>query len=253
MFSKGHIIYIILSTLAIILALFNTNKIKNIKKFKFYLGLILFIIMVINRAALAYYGNIYTKYSPHVTAFMMFPNSWCSAASITLSICLMLDVKHRFICFPIWLAIFGGIMATIMPVYLNEQPHTELDTITSLIFHSIMIFAAFFLLISKEYKPQKYDFLEFTLGMLLISFIGIIQKLDMHYEYAMQIDEPFLTSTKFLKILSCNWIIIIVCSLFIMLVHNIIIHFETKTNLEKELSETQFVQEVELSKTQTQN
>ena len=247
MFSKGHILYLIFSTLIIIIALLNTSKIKNKKQFKFYLGLILFIIMVINRAALAYYGNIYTKYSPYVTAFMMFPNSWCSAASITISICLMLNVKHRFICFPIWLAIFGGIMATILPTYLNEQPHTELDTITSLIFHSIMVYSAFFLLISKEYKPQKYDFLEFTLGMLIISCIGIIQKIDMHYEYAMQIDEPFYTSTKFLRILTCNWIIIIACSLFIMLIHLIIIHFESK-NTKSELDKIEF-RHKELSKT----
>ncbi len=237
MFSIGHILYLIISTLIIVIALFNTSKIKDKKKFKFYLGLILFIIMVINRAALAYYGNIYTKYSPRVTAFMMFPNSWCSVASLTISICLMLNVKHRLICFPIWLAIFGGIMASILPTYLNEQPHTELDTITSLLFHSIMVYSAFFLLISKEYKPQKYDFLEFTLGMLIISCIGIIQKIDLHYEYAMQIDEPFYNSTKLLCILTSNWIIIIACSLFIMLVHLIIIHFESKSKLEFDIEQ----------------
>ncbi len=241
MFSKGHIIYLILSTLVIILGLYNSNKIKNIKKFKFTLGFVLLILMIINRSALAYYGNIYTKYSPNVTGFMMFPNSWCSIASITIAIFLILDIHHRFICFPIWLAIFGGIMASIMPSYLNEQPFVELDTITSLIFHSLMIFSAFYLLISKEYKPQKFDFLEFTLGMLIVSAIGIIEKYDFHYEFAMQIDEPFYNNTKFLAMLTSNWTIIFACSIFIMIVQNIIIKAEKKTEIRKiEVSKISF-------------
>ena len=234
MFKIGHILYMIITSCLIIFFLIKSKKLTNkktIKKIKFIIGCILFTIMVINRATLAYYGNIYTKYSPRVTGFMMFPNSWCSVASITLSFFLIFDIKHHFICFPIWLSLFGGIMATIMPTYLNEQPYFELDTITSLLFHSIIIFSSLFLLVTKEYMPKPFDFLEFTLGMLIITCVGYIEKIEFNYEFAMQVNEPFITSNHILKKLSSNYSIIVATSLFVAFVNYIIFRFEEKKSL----------------------
>ena len=231
MFKLNHILYLIISFLIILLLLIFISKNKDEKKariIRFILGISLLITLIINRATLVHFNHVYYEPDNSLKPHHMFPNSWCSINALILSIYLIFDIKHHSIAFPIFLGIYGGMVASIIPTYLNKQPFFEIDTLTSLLFHSIMILSCFTLLFTKYYIPYKLDFLYFGFGMLLLELIGFFQIHALKYKESMQVGQPFFDSNPVARVLTGPTVIIISATFLVAIVCILLNIFENR-------------------------
>ena len=212
MFGKLHLIYLAISTILLIslFILFIKNKNEErARRIRFCLGVTLFLLVIVNRCSSVFYNHIFDVPVDKPKPVHILPNTWCSTNALILSIYLMFDIKHHSIAFPIFLGLYGGLIASIIPTYLNKQPFFELDTITSLIFHNVMILACLTLICTCYYKPKKLDFLYFLLGMVFLECVGYVQIKFLGYKEAMQIHQPFFPSNPVAAILTGPEVIIV--------------------------------------------
>lgn len=188
-----HIVYIIVSLIIMISALIITTIHPLSKKALFWtlktLGAILLILLVINRYTVIKW---YIEHGEPYRWIHVLPNTWCSFASMTLALTLLLTKKESiFYHFCVYLNIYGGAFVTFLPTFLN-QGFYEVRTITGLVFHSLACFIAIFLFLQKYIHPSFIKSLAFPIGMIAIMLIGYFQKYVMGYPLAMQVREPFI-------------------------------------------------------------
>ncbi len=189
-----HIIYIFLSysLIAFGLVLTTLHPMRDNTRFWFLkiLGGILLTLLVINRITVIKW---YVDNNSGYRWIHVIPNTWCSAATLVLSLSLLISKKENiFYHFCVYLNIYGGIFTTLLPTYLNDQGFFEIRTFSSLLYHSLAFFVALFLFLQKYIHPSFRKSLAFPIGMAIIMLIGYFQKFVMRYPLAMQVKEPFV-------------------------------------------------------------
>lgn len=211
-----HLVYILISFALIITALILTTKKKLNEKSMFWtlkiFGGILLFLLILNRITV-------TKWEVENTSgyklWYIFPDSWCSFATLVLSITLLCTKKENIVYhFCIYLNLLGLIMTTFIPTFL-DQGFFDVRTLTGLLYHSFAGFIALFLLLQKYVHLDFMKALAFPVGMVIVMAIGFFEKYVVGYPKAMQIGMPFL-DTGIWHYLSSWWCCIPTASVLIL-------------------------------------
>lgn len=149
----AHIIYFVLSVVLIVAGLFlikrYVKKEKTIKLIVKITALALLITAITNRIGyMVQYIEI--EHREGYTWASILPETFCSVSSFCLSISVLCSKKdswsiHGFV----HMALIGALFTVFYPDFLDTQGLWEVGTMTSLIYHSIMLFLALLVIVTR--------------------------------------------------------------------------------------------------------
>ena len=191
-FGLEHLSYVIISTIIlVIVGIILKLKIKDEKSINimFHIfGLIGFIVIIICRIATCFQHN---------NVLYMIPDSFCALASLITSIGLLFLKKDNILLHGTWLIVIaGGILATLMPDYLNDGPTIfYLPTFLTLIHHSLSLF---FIIMAFIYKYIRLSIKKIWIQPVMISLciaLGYLVIALYNSPYAFYINKPAIDGT----------------------------------------------------------
>ena len=192
-FSLAHIIYLIINLIWFILGSVLIKKyVKNQKTLELIIrisGLLLLICVSTMRIGETIHfmnkePGIYHWYS-------VLPNSFCSFASFFLGIFSIFYKKDNIVFhFLIYIALIGGLIATVFPEYLGEDGFFSLVGITALLHHSLSIWICIILLVNKQITPEYKKIFAFIIGFGIMLLLGAFELFVLKYPTSMNLDKP---------------------------------------------------------------
>ncbi len=173
-FGIEHIIYLVVSTTVVVIALLLAKKFAKTDKaqtivLKVLAGL-LFVSIVTNRIS-----QVYLMYD-EVKYILLIPETFCGMNSLLLSIAVLFGKKDNFIYHFIWIvSLFGGIVAVVYPPYLNQGDSIFfIPTFTSLLHHSFSATIVITLFMFKQFKVTYKKWWYSPIGFTCYLVIGAI-------------------------------------------------------------------------------
>ena len=152
----GHIVYLIISILLMVLGII---IIKLVKKEDIYFriikisGIILLILILINRISVTYYDVVISKREGY-SWLNIIPNTFCGISSLILSLAIIFGKKDNVVLHLIsYLGIIGGIITMFYPDFLESQNFFDLRSVSGLLHHTIMVWLVIICMLTKYIVP----------------------------------------------------------------------------------------------------
>ena len=193
----GHIVYLIISILLMVLGII---IIKLVKKEDIYFriikisGIILLILILINRISVTYYDVVISKREGY-SWLNIIPNTFCGLSSLILSLAIIFGKKDNVVLhFISYLGIIGGIITMFYPDFLESQNFFDLRSVSGLLHHTIMVWLVIICMLTKYIVPTMKKWSIFPIGLSMVMTFGLFEKDCLHFTKAMQIGEPLLKS-----------------------------------------------------------
>ncbi|MCR5786516.1 MAG: YwaF family protein [Acholeplasmatales bacterium] len=220
MYNIYHIIFVILFILYLTIQIILTKKYKpNSKAIDIYTKLLAVIIILgvtITRISNTVY-NVRRGLDNYKWYFFL-PDTWCSLVGIVYSLNLLFFKRNQNVLhYTAFAGFLGGIMAILVPNFLNKMSFFSIRSFPSFIYHGAMILVTVFLIQTEEFKPTIKKANYFMIGMAASMVFGSFEKRVMHMNKPMQINDPFFTSTMFLRILT-GWPMVILGELIFVVI-----------------------------------
>lgn len=196
-YGLGHIVYLIISILLMVLGII---IIKLVKKEDIYFriikisGIILLILILINRISVTYYDVVISKREGY-SWLNIIPNTFCGLSSLILSLAIIFGKKDNVVLhFISYLGIIGGIITMFYPDFLESQNFFDLRSVSGLLHHTIMVWLVIICMLTKYIVPTMKKWSIFPIGLSMVMTFGLFEKDCLHFTKAMQIGEPLLKS-----------------------------------------------------------
>ena len=229
-----HIVYFVISTILLIASLILIKRLVKNEKSKVILvkvfAAILLALIITNRIA---YTVQYVSIEPieGITWLYIFPETLCAVCAFVLSISLLFFKKDNHATHAImYMALAGALLAVFYPTFLNEQGLWELGTMTSLLYHTFMLFLVFLVVVLNYVKPttKKWFYQPITYMLIIcygLFYLNVLMPSIKDIFPVMNINLPLLTSQ---PILTSWWMLGIGYFLFEMTFLLIYDHFINK-------------------------
>lgn len=207
-----YIIYFIVTTLLLVLGLFlikrYVKKEKTIKVVVKITAACLLILFILNRIGYMI-QYIYIEPVEGYSWLNVFPETLCSVSSLLFAIAVLFLKKDNFLIHGIiHMALLGAIETCLYPSFLNSQGLWEVGTITSLLYHTCMLFLALLVIITKYVNLTiKKWYIQPIVFMLIICyglFYWQVILQGSNVDNILNINMPFISS---MPILSSWWMI----------------------------------------------
>lgn len=152
----AYIIYFILSTIILVGGLILIKKyVKKEKTVKLIVKITaacLLALFITNRIGYMV-RYIYIEPREGYSWLNIFPETFCSVSAFVFSIAVLFFKKDNFLMHGIiHMVILGALETCVYPSFLNDQGLWEVGTITSLLYHTCMLFLALLVIITKYVK-----------------------------------------------------------------------------------------------------
>ncbi len=197
-YGVGHIIYLIISILLMVLGI--TIITKLVKKENTYTriikisGIILLILILINRISVTYYDVVISKREGY-SWLNLIPNTFCGLSSLILSLAIIFGKKDNvFLHFISYLGVIGGVITMFYPDFLESQTFFDLRSLSGLLHHTVMVWIVIICMLTKYIVPTMKKWAIFPISLSMIMTFGLFEKDCLKFSKAMQIGEPLLKS-----------------------------------------------------------
>ena len=222
-----HLVYLVLSIVAFVLAFYFTRNAKKSEKVKTRVarvsGAILLFFILANRICVTYY-DVEVNSRAGYTWLNLIPNTFCGLASLTLSLTLLLGKKDSVVLHCIaYLGILGGFVTMIYPDFLDSQDFFDIRSLTGLLHHTMMVWCVIEAIRNGWMAPTLRRFFCYPLGMCIVMTFGVFEMDCFDFKKAMQIGEPLLKSEPVLT----SWYIVGLISVVLLFVF--LVAYESKT------------------------
>ncbi len=153
-----HIIYFVISTLLVITSLILIKKyIKKEKTLNLVIkitSLVLLLLIITNRISYTV-QHVMIEHKEGYNWTYIFPETFCALSCLLFSISTLVGKKNNVLMHgSFYMALIGAFTVAVFPDFLNRQGLLEVGTITSLIYHTLMLFLALLVLITYYFKPS---------------------------------------------------------------------------------------------------
>ena len=208
----AHIVYFVISTLLLVASLILIKRLVKNEKSKVLLvkifAIILLVLILTNRIGYTI-QYVVVEHREGYTWTYIFPETICAITAFGLSISSLFKKDNWGLHAFIHLAIIGALIVHFYPNFLDSQNLWEVGTITSLLFHTFMLFLAILLIITDYIKlSTKKWYIEPLTYMALICYglfyINIIGPGIVDIERILNINKPLVDS---LPTLTSWWMI----------------------------------------------
>ena len=201
-FELSHILYMVFSIaiiIAVLIVIGKYCKTKRSKNIAIYItSALLLVVLLWNRISLAVLGDKYNDPS----ALLLLPFSYCAFTNLFMPICAMIMYKNRnhnvFHCL-VYISMIGGIATTIYPAMIVGVESTifATRTLSGMLHHSLGLFLALLLIVTREFTPNWRKAWCWLLGCCVIITFGLFQIQALGMENSMEISKPFIDDSKF--------------------------------------------------------
>lgn len=235
----AHIVYFVITVILLVSSLILIKKFVKKEKSKVLLvkifSAILLALIITNRIA---YTVQYVVIDPikGITWLYIFPETLCAVCSLMLSISLLFFKKDNCVTHAvIYMAAAGALLTTFYPNFLNSQGLWELGTMTSLIYHSLVLFLVILVVMVGYIKPTTKKWYHQPIAYMLIIcyglfYLNVLMPTIKDIFPVMNINLPLLASQ---PILTSWWMLGIAYFAFEMVFLLIYDHFVNKKPLKK--------------------
>lgn len=229
----AHIVYFVISTVLLIASLMLIKKfVKNEKTLNLIIRItagVLLALIIANRISYMI-EYIYIQEGTGYTWLNIFPETYCAVSAFSISIAALFFKKDNWgLHATVYLAIVGAIITAVYPDFMNAQNLWAPGTMTSLIYHTVMLFLAILMIITKHVKlttRKWYIQPLFIMGMLLYGlFYWQVILQGKQYDTILAINIPLVESQ---PILTSWWMVCIGYLLFELAFLFIYDHFVNK-------------------------
>lgn len=190
-FGVEHIVYLVISLILTIAGLVLIKLFCKSEKAKFIAikvtGGVLLLSIILNRVAcLLQWGGVH----------QLFPHSFCGLCSLVFSLVMLLAKRnsspYHFITYS---ALIGGLLTTFYPTYITTNGPTffMFSTITSLICHSLLIFASLLVFLLGYTIPNIKKWWTWPLGYFGFIAYGLFAIQILGKGDCMNINNPLIT------------------------------------------------------------
>ena len=192
MFGLSHILYAVITIIAMIVSLILIKKFCKSKRSQniaiIITASLLLSFIIFNRISIATYSNDW---------LLLIPTSFCGMTSLLFSIATLIFLKnhnHSIFHFFAYIAFVGGILTTITPTFIGQAStifHTR--TISGLVHHSLAMYLAILILVLGRFKPSIKKIHCFWLGLTAYMTLGLFLIHAIGVDDAMYINNPAAT------------------------------------------------------------
>ena len=152
------------------------------------LAAVLLVCVIINRISVAIRFNDF---------WMFFPNSYCGATSLVLSIIVLLGKPNNKAYHFLWyMGLFGGIATMFYPDFLGQDPSfLYLPTISGLLHHSMLLLLTVVMCQLKWFEPSLSNWKWFPIGICVYTLYGLFVMDIFNWDHAMCIGSALISGT----------------------------------------------------------
>lgn len=212
-----HICYLILFIILTIIIFKNVNKVKDMNKFYRIIGIILFILICINRFTATYQNVVVNKVDGY-TWWNLLPNTFCGMTSFVMSLALMFGKKNNVVFHCVaYIGFIGGILTLLYPDFLESQTFFDIRSITGLVHHTICVWLLPLFIKTGYMKPELKKWYIMPLGLSLYMSFGIFELDCLNMNKAMQINNPLISGVPITSWYSVGLVAVILEVIFLYL------------------------------------
>ena len=195
LYGKEHIIYLIVSFSVTIILLFVIKKYVKREKTLIIIakltGILLLAAVMLNRASVMVKDG-------ETNLLHLLPTTFCGCASTFLALGAIFLKKDNFIYHSIlYLALVGGTATLFYPDFIGQAPSVfYLPTISGLLHHSIHLFLALYLILTRQVYPTLKKYFYLPLGLCCLMTLGIFEINALKFSGCMEIGREFISGTR---------------------------------------------------------
>lgn len=189
-------IMIPLLALGIILSIYYVKSEKANKLLIKITAGVLLALIITNRIAYTY-QRVEIERLPGYTWGYLLPETFCGLSALFLSITVLVGKKDNILLHAlVYFGLVNGVASTFFPVYLDRQGFFEVGTLTSLIFHVVLVFLSLTIILKKYMTPsiKKWYIVPLVYGLFCLIGLFEIQVLDTPAKEAMSLFEPLVSA-----------------------------------------------------------
>lgn len=234
-YSLPHIVYLAimipLVVAGIILVMKFIKEEKHIRLLVMITAGALLALIVTNRIAYTYQrvviegGTLFVDGEVlHYTWGYLVPETFCGLSALALSLAALCFKKDNILLHALaYFGLINGIASSFYPVYLNRQGFFEVGTITSLIFHVVMVFLSLVIILKKYMVPTIKKWYAVPLVYAIFCLIGLfdVQVLGTPEKEAMSLFEPLVSQLPHLSMWYSIGIALTVADIIFLFLHEI--------------------------------
>ncbi len=209
-FGKEHLIFLsIWITICVVSSVLAKLYLKTEKAQWIYIRILACLVLLFNGLTRV---GIYIHGANWMAA--VFPDTFCSMSATIFPILILFGKKDLYSYHGLWyLSAVGGLTSTIYPPYIGQGPTIwYLNTISGMIYHSLLTLLCFMLVLFDVFKPSIKKSFAFPIVFSLYIVFGAFLISKMGFSDAMCIRNPLLFGTP----LDC-WFILVVGTILVYL------------------------------------
>ncbi|MEG2917450.1 MAG: YwaF family protein [Clostridium sp.] len=157
------------------------------------------------------------------------PDSFCSVSSFLTAFCLLFSKKDsKILQFALFAGVIGGVVTNAYPEFVpNHEVFFNIETISSLLFHSGMVYLFIMTITLGYFKPTMKKWGAFPCGLYFYFLWGGLSNTYIGQVNAMYLNEPLMQGTIF-NCYVTGVMLVIVYTTFIYVYEKIDARYEVK-------------------------
>ncbi|MBO4355893.1 MAG: YwaF family protein [Clostridia bacterium] len=197
-FGAAHFIYLGASVVfgfLLIFLLYKFVKDEDKKRLTIrIIGIVHLLMILINRFSVTYYKVVIAKAAGE-SWLNLLPYTFCGLASLILSLDAIFGKKDNCILhFVCYFGLFGGIATLLYPDFLENQEFWDIRSYSGLFHHNILIYQIIIMYLFGFFKPSLKKWHFYPIGFIIMMFIGLLELEMLHFNEAMNIGKPLVSS-----------------------------------------------------------